>query len=141
MIAARFAGQPWVSLFSDAATAKPLFDADADSRRMEVAWVGCRPEEAGWSLHFNRAGEPVVGFARAVEAGEPAFRRLCARFEIPPPVRQVRATERGFLVLGARGRPVKSAPRGFALFTGDRPPRGADRLAAADRGIDVRPIA
>src|SRR5437870_4840874 len=40
LIAARFAGQRWVALYSNAASPAELFQAHASSRRLEVAWLG-----------------------------------------------------------------------------------------------------
>ncbi len=137
MLAPGFAGESWVPLFSGAADGNALFDANADSRRMEVAWIGCRPEGDGWFVRIHRAGKPIVDFKRAVgagpdpgrrraavapgrgddgETGEQAFRRVCGASEIALPSREIRAGEREFQVLGVRGKPVKSALRGYVFF-------------------------
>ena len=150
MIAARFAKESWLSLFSGAA-GQELFDANAGSRRMEVAWVGCQPEGVGWFVRVNRAAKPVVEFAKGVqkgatptlhstaiepdflrdgETGEQSFRQVCTRFEVSIPAHEVRATDRGFAVVGANGRPVKSALRGFILAVA--PAISAGENAAAD---------
>jgi hypothetical protein len=150
MIAARFAKESWLSLFSGA-TGQELFDANAESRRMEVAWVGCQPEGVGWFVRINRAAKPVVEFAKGVqrgatptlhstaiepdflrdgETGEHSFRQVCTRFEVSIPAHEVRATDRGFVVVGANGRPVKSALRGFILALA--PAISAGENAAAD---------
>jgi hypothetical protein len=150
MLALRFARESWVPLFSGAADGKALFDANADSRQMEVAWIGCRPKGEGWFVRIHRAGKTIVDFQRAVGAGpdpgcrrtaveprrghndetsELAFRRLCAASEIGLPSREIRAGEREFLVLGARGKPVKPGLRGYVFF--QCPALTADADAAA----------
>lgn len=150
-LAPRFARQSWLPLFSNAATAKQLFDTNADSRRMEVAWVGCQPDGAGWFFHVQRAGKPFVDFAQSVEAvaepsllsgalepglldgcktGEQAFQRLCAHFGISLPVRQVCVTERGFVVVGGNGKPLRSGLRGYLFTLGPALAAGAN--AASD---------
>lgn len=45
LVAARFAKQPWAPLYSNAASAQELFEANAGSRRLEVVWLGCKPDD------------------------------------------------------------------------------------------------
>lgn len=147
LLAARFAKNSWVPLFSNAATAKAIFDANAHSRRLEVAWVGCQPEGAGWFAWVHRAGKPIAQFAQAIDVGrtgEQAFRRVCASLEISLPLRVIRSTEQGFVVIGARGTPVKSALRGCIVIDGPAisagENAGADALAEAIEACDARGI-
>ena len=75
MVAARFANQRWIALFSNAASAAELFEANASNPRLEVAWLGYRPE-AGWFFKLHLAGKPVVEFAQAADADSPSTCKL-----------------------------------------------------------------
>ncbi len=150
--APRFDGDSWVPLFSAAADGKSLFDANCDSRRMEVAWVGCRPEGEGWFVRFNgvasrsstsasRLGHapPAPGNQGQATDGEEAFRRVCAEWDITLPSREIRVGERELLLIGARGKPVKSGLRGYVFFqcpalTAGEDPASDDLARAIDQG-------
>ncbi len=149
MLAAGFPGESWVPLFSSMASSKALFDANADSRRLEVAWFGYRPEAEGWFVRVNRAGKPAVEFQQdarpaagrgSADPTEREFRRICEEFEIARPTRTIRADEREFVIIGARGKPVKSGLRGYvfyqcpALSAGEDP--ASDNLARAIERCD-----
>ena len=151
MVAARFANQRWTAVFSNTASAAELFEANASSRRLEVAWLGCRPE-AGWFFKLRRAGKPVVEFAQAADAGSPstcelvglepnllkpgesgeqAVARLCQHFEISRPMPAIRILDDGFQVIGAAGRPVKSGLRGYVRLDGPAIREGDAEAAVA----------
>jgi Ankyrin repeats (3 copies) len=138
MVAARFANQRWIALFSNAASAAELFEVNASDPRLEVAWLGYRPE-AGWFFELRRAGRPVVEFAQAADAGSPstcnlvglepnlltsgesgeqALARLCQHFEICRPMPAIRILDDGFQIIGAAGRPVNSGLRGYLRLDG-----------------------
>jgi hypothetical protein len=157
LVAARFANYSWVALYSNAASAEEIYKANAASRRLEVAWVGYRPD-AGWFFRLNRAGKTVVDFAQALddetpsacklvglkpnvlkkgESGEQAVKRLCQHFEISRPMPEVRISEEGFEVLDAAGRPMKSGLRGFLRIEGPAIYEGnAEAAAALEEAID-----
>ncbi len=61
-------------------------------------------------------GELGPEVSTETESGEAVFRQLCALKEIPLPVREIRTIKRGFEVLGQRGKPVKTALRGFTYY-------------------------
>lgn len=155
MLAPRFAGESWIPLFSNGADGKKLFEANAESRRLEVAWIGCRPGGDGWFFQLRRAGKPIVEFSQSTKAGssptfratgldpgllagltavEDAFKRLCDSFEISLPMREVHATGGKFLVIGARGKPVRTALRGYVFFAGPKVAAGEDAAADALAG-------
>ncbi len=161
LVAARFANQRWIALFSNAASAAELFEANASNPRLEVAWLGYRPE-AGWFFELRRAGKPVVEFAQAADAGSPstcklvglepnllksgesgeqAVARLCQHFEICRPMPAIRILDDGFQIISAAGRPVNSGLRGYfrldgpAIGEGDA--KAAVALADAIKGCDA----
>ena len=161
MVAARFANQRWIALFSNAASAAELFEANASSPRLEVAWLGYRPE-AGWFFELRGAGKPVVEFAQAADAGSPstcnlvglepnllksgesgeqAVARLCQHFEICRPMPAIRILDDGFQIIGAAGRPVTSGLRGYFRLDGPAIGEGdaeaAVTLADAIHGCDA----
>ena len=149
MIAARFAKESWLYLFSSA-TGQELFDANAESRRMEVAWVGCQPEGVGWFVRINRAAKPVVEFAKGVQKGalrpytppqssltsSATVRRASNPSGRSAPVSRSPSPRTGPRhrpgIRGRRrnGRPGKSALRGFILALA--PAISAGENAAAD---------
>jgi Ankyrin repeats (3 copies) len=157
LVAARFAKQPWVALYSNAASAGELFKANASSTRLEVAWLGCRPE-AGWFFKLSRAGKVDVDFVQAPNAdspstcelvglepnllkpgdsGEEAVDRLCRHFEIQRPMPVVRFLDDGFKVIDAAGRPTKSGLRGYARLDGPQRSDGdAEAAVALKEAID-----
>jgi Ankyrin repeats (many copies) len=162
VIAARFAKESWAPLFSNAASAEGLFNVNAGSRRLEVAWIGCQPQGAGWFIRVHRAGQPIIEFAQRAEigsartfrdvetspvslddcaTGEQAFRRICDSLEITLPIREIRATGRAFQMFNGRGKPVKSGLRGYVHFHGSELSVGesaaADGLAAAIDDCDA----
>ena len=162
MVAARFASQRWIALFSNLASgAAELFEANASDPRLEVAWLGYRPE-AGWFFELYRAGKPVVEFAQAADAGSPstcklvglepnllksgesgeqALARLCQHFEICRPMPAIRILDDGFQIISAEGRPVKSGLRGYFRLDGPAIREGdaeaAVALADAIKGCDA----
>ncbi len=138
MIAARFAKQRWLALFSNTASAGELFEANASNPKLEVAWLGYRPE-AGWFFELRRAGKPVVEFAQAADAdspstcnlvglgpkllksgesGEQSVAGLCEHFEICRPMPSIRILDEGFQIINAVGRPVNSGLRGYFRLNG-----------------------
>jgi hypothetical protein len=164
LIAARFARQPWAALCSNASSAEEIFQANASCRRLEIVWLGCRPG-VGWFFKLNRAGKPVVDFAQAEvadaastcklvgvapgvlkkgESGEQAVARLCKHFGIARPLPEIRASEDGFEVIGAAGRPLKTGLRGYVRIDGPEVAEGdseaADALAEAIDGCDAEGI-
>ena len=151
----------WIALFSNAASAAELFEANASNPKMEVAWLGYRLE-AGWFFKLLLAGKPVVEFAQAADAGSPstcklvglepnllksgesgeqAVARLCKYFEICRPMPAIRILDDGFQIISAAGRPVKSGLRGYfrldgpAILEGDA--EAAVALAHAIGGCDA----
>ena len=134
MVAARFANQRWIALFSNLASgAAELFEANASNPRLEVAWLGYRLE-AGWFFELRRAGKPVVEFAQAADAGSPstcklvgvepnllksgesgeqAVARLCQHFEICRPMPAIRILDDGFQIISAAGPPGEIGLRGY----------------------------
>ncbi|MGH7137467.1 MAG: ankyrin repeat domain-containing protein, partial [Pirellulales bacterium] len=138
LVAARFAKQPWAPLYSNAASAQELFEANAGSRRLEVVWLGCKPD-VGWFFRLNRAGKTVVDFAQPLDAdsparsklsgvepsvlkqgesGEQAVARLAKHFKITRSMPEVRISDDGFQVLDADGRPRTSGLRGYLRLDG-----------------------
>lgn len=158
MFAARFAGLPWIALFSNAGTGEQLFEANTDSRRLEVAWIGCRPGDGGWFFRAHRGGKRTVDFAQDIDASAPAtwectavsvdllkgcdtgeqtFRRLCEHYGIAIPMQQIRADEGKFHVIGKRGKPVKTGLRGYHIERGPEIAAGENKAATAlARAID-----
>lgn len=149
LLAPGFPGESWVPLFASGASNTALFDANAGSRRLEVAWFGYRPEAEGWFVQVHRAGKSVVQFQQdarpaagqgSADPAEREFRRICDEFEIARPTRTIRADEREFVVVGAWGKPVKSGLRGYifyqcpALSAGEYP--ASDDLARAIERCD-----
>ena len=147
-------------MFSNAISAAELFEGNASSPRLEVAWLGYRPE-AGWFFKLRRAGEPVVEFAQAADAGSPstcelvglepnvlqsgesgeqAVARLCQHFEICRPMPAIRILDDGFQIISAAGRPVNSGLRGYVRLDGPAIREGdteaAVALANAIKGCD-----
>lgn len=139
IIAARFAKESWVPLFSNAASAAELYQANAKSRRLEALLIGCQPEGIGWFFRLHRAAKPVVEFTYSLahnsslelrsaevapslfegcKTGEQAFKRLCSEYEISLPLPQIRVAENGFQAISRRGKPVKTALRGFHIAYG-----------------------
>lgn len=164
LIAARFAKQSWAALYSNAASAEELFKANAAGRRLEVAWVGCRPQ-TGWFFKLNRGGKPVVDFAQPIDAerpstcklngvepdilqrgesGEQAVARLCKHFEINRSLPEIRMRGDGYQVLDANGRPMKSGLRGYVRIDGPELAEGenaaSDALAEAIESCDAEGI-
>jgi hypothetical protein len=148
LIAAQFAGERWVALYSNAASAEELFKANAFGSKLEVAWVGCRTD-VGWFFRLNRGGKPVVEFAQAQGAGSPstcklvgiklkkgksgeqAVARLCKHFEILRPMPVVQMSKKGFTVLEADGRELKSGLRGYLRIEGPGAPKKHSASACA----------
>ena len=72
LIVAQFNGERWAALYSNAASAEELFKANASGPKLEIAWVGCRPE-VGWIC-------PPEWPARTLPAARNVrFQRLSAR--------------------------------------------------------------
>jgi hypothetical protein len=138
MVAARFARQRWMALFSNAASAAELFEAHASNPRLEVVWLGHRPE-AGWFFELRRAGKPVVEFAQPADAdspstcklvglepnllksgesGEQSLASLCQHFQINRPMPAIRILDEGFQIISAAGRPVNSGLRAYFRLNG-----------------------
>lgn len=158
-IAGRFAGHSWAPMYSNAATAEELFQANAANRKLEVAFVGCSAQ-GGWFFRLNRAGKRVVQFSQPAErppsvcelvgvdsdvviqgeSGEQNVARLCEHFEITWPMPEIRILDDGFEVLDATGRPLTSGLRGFLRLDGPAIAAGeniaADALAAAIDDLD-----
>jgi hypothetical protein len=148
LIAAQFAGDRWVALYSNAASAEELFKANASGPKLEVAWVGCRTD-VGWFFRLNRGGKPVVEFAQAQgadspstcklagiklkkgESGEQAVKRLCKHFEISRPMPVVHMSKKGFTVVDADGRELKSGLRGYLRIEGPGAPKKHSASARA----------
>lgn len=142
LVAPLFARESWVPLFTNGATGHDLFAANAVSRRLEVAWVGCNPGGAGWFLRVHHAGRPVVAFSHPVgalaaerRAAEQAWRAQCVAADVVVPTRQVRVIDHNFAVIGARGQVVQPAFRGVTVLRGPGLAGGetpaADALARA----------
>jgi hypothetical protein len=134
MVAARFAEHAWAPLYSNAAGAEGMFQANARHRRLEVVWLGFRLG-VGWFFKLNRAGKRVVEFAQGVETDSPsvcklsgvepnvlkagesaeqAVARLCEHFEINRRMPEVRIREdNGLEVIDLEGRPSTSGLRGY----------------------------
>lgn len=139
MLAPGFAGESWVPLLSSTADGKALFETNAGSRRLEVAWFGCRPEAEGWFVRMHRAGKSVVEFQQdarpaagrgSADPAEREFRRICEEFEIARPSRTIHANEREFVIVGTRGKPVKTGLRGYVFY--QRPALSAGENPASD---------
>lgn len=150
MFAARFAGVPWITLSSNAATGEQLFEANADSRRLEVAWIGCQPDDGGWFFRVHRGGKQVVEFSQGMDAGTPTtlectdvdlrkggdtgeqvFGRLCEHYGITIPMPQIREVDGAFQIIGKRGKPVKTGLRGYHIERGPEIAAGENTAATA----------
>lgn len=148
MIAAQFPQQVWVALFSNAASAQEMFEANKNARRLEVAWYGFRPEQGGWFFQLRRAGKRVTTFAQghapddprhldSAEVGEEvlagsstraeALGQLCSHYAIPRRQNTVRESGQRFEVIGLRGKPVKGGLNGYVLFTGPAIAKGENK--------------
>lgn len=151
LVAARFAKQSWAPLYCNAASAKELFEANQSSRKLEVAWLGCRPD-VGWFFRLHGAGKPVVEFAQPLDdeapsvskltgveasvlkkgdSGEQAVARLAKHFKIGWPMPEVRISDDGFEVLDVHGRPLRSGLRGWLRVEGPQIAAGENPAATA----------
>lgn len=151
LVAARFAKQTWAPLYSNAASAQELFEANSGSRKLEVVWLGCRAD-VGWFFRLNSAGKTVVDFAQALdgdlpsccklkgvepsvlkkgESGEQAVARLAKHFKIAWPTAEVRIANDGFQVLDVEGRRMKSGLRGYLRLEAPEIAEGENDAATA----------
>ena len=156
MFAARFAGVPWIMLFSNAAAGERLFEVHADSRRLEVAWIGCQSDDRGWFFRVQRGGKLAVEFSQGIDAdaptaleckdvdlgkgggtGEQVFGQLCKHYGIVLPMPQIRVVDDAFQIIGKRGKPVKTGLRGYHIEYGPEIAAGENKAATAlARAID-----
>jgi len=158
MIAARFAKQNWLALFSNAATGEEMFDANAASRRLEVAWFGCDPDDGGWFVRLKRGGKSILDFAQSAmgdsqvtfksadlaadwidqfSSPADAFRQLCEHYELSVPNRTITTAGQKFQVIGQRGKPVKTGLRGYVHISGPKIAAGESPASAdLDKAIE-----
>lgn len=151
MIAARLAKQSWLALFSNAATGEEMFDANAASRRLEVAWFGGNLDEGRWFIRLKRGGKSILEFAQSATddaqatfksaelaadwidqfpSPDDAFRQLCEHYDLSVPNRTITATAQKFQVIGQRGKPVKSGLNAYVCISGPKIAAGESPASA-----------
>lgn len=164
VIGARFARLAWWPVYGNGVRGEELFTANAPSRRLEIAWVGCDPRGRGWFVQIQRAGTAIVRFAQPLtggptewqadelsrdflagaDTGQQAFKRLCAHFEIPLAFPRITGGRTGFEVIGVSGKPIKAGLLGYVQFNGppiiEGNPQAAKALARAIERCDPEGI-
>lgn len=140
MLGIRISKLPWIPLYTDA-DVRALFDANLQSKELEVVHLGCVPTDSVWFFKLARDGKIAIDFADAKAAkldakftfpgaepalieecstGEDVFRRLCDHYAISLPLPRV-CPESHLEVLGKTGKPIKT--RGYIYVWGRDQPR------------------
>lgn len=136
MVAAQFKKESWVQLFSNAKTGEELFTENETGRRIEVVRMA-RDENGGLIFQHTRCRKPIVKFSAAEEgdaieldcpdpdlqktvilaqSAQKMFDVLCKSIGICLPLPIVQQGDKGFEVIGRRGKPVKTGMKAYKLY-------------------------
>ncbi|PQO41985.1 hypothetical protein C5Y93_26865 [Blastopirellula marina] len=162
MIGVGFSRTDWMPLFSNSATAAEIFQRNAGSKRLEVAWIGFDETLGGWFFRLNRGGKPIVCFAQGdqkeaepqvegesgieelvakFKTGKSAFKALCQQYDVPVSSPEVTSEKGKYLAVGVHGKTIKGRNWGIINYQGPEMAAGenpaADQLEEAIEELDV----
>jgi hypothetical protein len=158
MLGIRISKLPWIPLYTDAADGRALFDANSQSKEIEVVHLGCGPTDSVWFFKLARDGNTAIDFACAKGAkvdgkftfpgaepalikgcstGEDVFQRLCDLYAISLPLPRVCPVDSHLEVLGKAGKPIRT--RGYIYVWGrDQPREHSPANEVLAKAIDER---